>query len=244
MKLSILIPVYNEKETILEVLDTIESVDLGETTKEIILVDDCSTDGSREILSALKEKHRVFFHDQNQGKGGAIRTAIKEATGDVMIIQDADLEYDPSDYPRLLEPIKNHETDVVYGSRFIDQKNKKFAGMRLHYWGNRLLTSLTNLLFNAKLTDMETCYKMFRAHVLKDAPLQARGFELEPEITSHILKKRHSIKEIPITYRGRDYGQGKKIKKSDGLKAIACLLRQRFKTNQTKPNKQPGNPRE
>lgn len=228
MKLSILIPVYNEKKTILDLLKAVEKVDLGDVKKEIVLVDDGSTDGSREILESVKNKYKVIFHEKNGGKGAAIRIAIKHATGDIMVIQDADLEYDPQDFRRLIKPILSGETKVVYGSRLMHEKLSTIKIFRSHYIGNKVLTFITNLFYHCKLTDMETCYKMFKKEVLQGVPLKAKGFELEPEITSKILKRGFKIKELPINYNFRTYGEGKKIKKFDGVKAIYYLMKYRF----------------
>lgn len=228
IKLSILIPVYNEKKTILDILKQVEAVNLGGVKREIILVDDGSTDGTRKILQKLKSKYKVIFHKKNKGKGGAIRTAIENATGDVLVIQDADLEYDPRDHAKLIGPIKNGEVSVVYGSRFLGRNPQELKALKSHYFGNKLLTAITNILFGCRLTDMETCYKMFRKEVLKGVNLKARGFELEPEITAKILKRGFKIKELPITYNYRTFEEGKKITKMDGVKAIYYLLKYRL----------------
>ena len=227
MKLSILIPVYNEEETLQDILNKVDSVDLKDIEREVVIVDDGSTDKSRDILRTLAKKYKIIFHKKNSGKGAAIRTAIKNATGDVLVIQDADLEYNPEDHVKQLELIKNG-ADVVYGSRFLGQTKEELKAMKSHYYGNKLLTSLTNILFGCKLTDMETCYKMFKKDVLKGVRLRARGFDLEPEITSKICKRGFKIKEVPISYNYRTFDEGKKITKIDGLKALYYLLKYRF----------------
>ena len=229
MKLSIIIPVYNEEKTLLKVLDKVKKVKLDNITKEIILVDDFSTDGTKNILSELRDSSlKIFFHQKNHGKGAAIRTALKHATGDIIMIQDADLEYDPAEYPRLLEPIIENETKVVYGSR-LEAIRKNIKNMyKLHYIGNTFLTLMTNLLFGAKITDMETCYKVFRKEVIKDMKLKAKRFDFEPEITAKILKKGYKIKEVPINFIGRKFDEGKKITWKDGIKALYYLIKYRF----------------
>jgi len=229
MKLSIIIPVYNEEKTILKVLDKVKKVKLNDITKEIILVDDFSTDGTKNILSELKDSSlKIFFHQKNHGKGAAIRTALKHATGDIIIIQDADLEYEPEEYPKLLEPIIENETKVVYGSR-LKAIRKNIKNMyKLHYIGNTVLTLMTNLLYGTKITDMETCYKVFRKEVIKDMKLKAKRFDFEPEITAKILKKGYKIKEVPINFVGRKFDEGKKITWKDGIKALYYLIKYRF----------------
>jgi glycosyltransferase involved in cell wall biosynthesis len=194
--------------------------------KEIILVDDFSKDGTREMLKDLsKDNVSVVFHDVNKGKGASIRTGIQYVTGDVVIIQDADLEYDPNEYLRLIEPIKNGSADVVYGSRFAGKTEK----MTLSHWlGNKVLTVATNVLYGTKLTDMETCYKMVRAPLIKSLKLRANRFDFEPEITAKLLKSGKRIIEIPISYQGRDWCEGKKITWKDGFAALWSLLKYRF----------------
>jgi glycosyltransferase involved in cell wall biosynthesis len=196
--------------------------------KEIIVVDDGSTDGSREILQqeAARGDLNAFYHERNQGKGGAVRTGFQMATGDFYIIQDADLEYDPREYRLLLQPILEGRADVVYGSRFRGATKAMFF---MHMMGNRFLTLVTNILYDTILSDMETCYKCFRAEVIRDIPLRARGFEFEPEVTAKVLKRGHRIYEVPITYTGREFEEGKKINPwRDGLKAVWTLIKYRF----------------
>lgn len=225
-KLSIVIPVYNEKKTILDVLDAVETVDLGGIEKEFVIVDDFSTDGTREILKNLKKnRYKIFFHPKNQGKGSALRTGFKYATGDVVIVQDADLEYSPEDYKRLLQPILDKKADVVYGSRFLIHHIPRYT---LYYWGNILLSVLTSVLYSHRVTDMETCYKVLKKGVLDNLNLRGRRFDIEPEITAKILKKGHKILEIPISYHCRTFSEGKKINWRDGIKAIYYLIKYRF----------------
>jgi len=223
--LSIIIPVYNEHKFIRKVLSIVKSVNIGKVKKEIILVDDGSTDGTREILKKLKG-YKIFYHKKNQGKGAAIRTGLAHATGDIILIQDADLEYDPHDYPKLLAPILAGKAKVVYGSRFMKKHKPKYW---FNYVGNIALTTATNALYGSKITDMETCYKVFKREVLQHIRLKARRFDFEPEITAKILKKGYKIYEVPIWYKCRDYTEGKKIKWTDGVKAALYLLKYRFK---------------
>ncbi len=234
MKLSVLVPVYNEERTLEEVVRRVCAVQMA---KEIILVDDGSKDRSREILDRLKDQSRrandplnqikVFFQSENQGKGAAIKTAISHVTGEVVIVQDADLEYDPKDYPALLEPIQDGSADVVYGTRFAGGG----AHRVLFFWhslGNRTLTLLSNMLTNLNLSDMEVGYKVFRAEVLKSIELKSNRFGFEPEITMKLAKKRYRFYEVPISYHGRTYEEGKKITWKDGLAALYCMIRFRF----------------
>ena len=227
MKLSVIMPVYNERDTLREILDQVRSVELAGIEKEILVVDDGSSDGSREILAEEAETGdlRIFYHEHNQGKGAAVRTGIDQATGDLLLIQDADLEYDPRDYPKLIQPIIEGRVTVVYGSRFLGPRK---AMLFWHMLGNKLLTLTTNILYNAILSDMETCYKCFRADVVKGIPLHAKRFEFEPEITAKVLKRGHRIFEVPISYYGREFHEGKKISWRDAPLAFWTLLKYRF----------------
>jgi glycosyltransferase involved in cell wall biosynthesis len=226
MKLSVIIPVYNEKSTVLELLHRVEAVPLS-LDKEIIVVDDFSTDGTREVLGGLgRPDIRVLFHAKNMGKGSALRTGFSEATGDIVLIQDADLEYDPAEYPGLLAPILDGRADVVYGSRFQGGPHRV-----LFFWhsvGNRFLTALSNIVTNLNLTDMETCYKVFRGDVLRKLSLKSRRFGFEPEVTIKVAKLKCRIYEVPISYAGRNYSEGKKIGWKDGLAALWHIMRYRF----------------
>ncbi len=243
VRYSVLIPVYNEAKTLRAIVAhvrtqadlemkvmpmTSEHAETFRLEQEIIAVDDGSKDASAEILRemAAEGQLRAFFHSHNQGKGAAIRTAIQHATGEVLLIQDADLEYDPRDYPTLLQPILEGKTKVVYGSRFLGGPRK--AMYYRNMLGNKLLTFVTNLLYDSILTDMETCYKCFRRDVLDGVPLRARRFELEPEITAKILKRGFRIYEVPISYAGREYQEGKNITWKDGFPAIWTLIKYRF----------------
>lgn len=218
-------PAYNERNTIEEILSQIKAVGLA---SEIIIVDDGSTDGTRDILSELdgRDGIKVLLHEKNMGKGAAVRTALEAVTGDVVLIQDADLEYDPRDYPKLLQPIEEGRADVVYGSRFLG--GPRTAMLFWHAVGNRLLTFLTNILYDAILSDMETCYKCFRTEIIRDIPLRSKRFELEPEITAKILKRGIRIYEVPIAYYGREYDEGKKITGWDAIPALWTLIKYRF----------------
>jgi glycosyltransferase involved in cell wall biosynthesis len=224
MKLSVIVPVFNEKDTIQEILQQVRAVNLAH---EIIVVDDGSTDGTRDLLKCEADQPGtiVIYHDHNQGKGAAVRSGFDRATGDILLIQDADLEYDPRDYPMLIRPIEEKRVKVVYGSRFLGPRK---AMMFWHMLGNKFLTLLTNVLYNAILSDMETCYKVFRADVIKGIPLRSRRFEFEPEITAKVLKRGHRIFEVPISYYGREYSEGKKISWRDGPKAMWTLIKYRF----------------
>jgi len=224
--LSVVIPVYNEAETIKEIVSRVQAVDLE---KEIIIVDDGSTDGTRELLQEItlsQENVRVLYHDRNQGKGAALRTGFEGATGDIVIIQDADLEYDPREYPVLLEPILDGRADVVYGSRFLGGPHRVLFFW--HYLGNKFLTLLSNALTNLNLTDMETCYKVFKREVLNDIQLKSNRFGFEPEFTAKIAKRGFRIYETSISYSGRTYAEGKKIGWKDGVKAIFAIIWFRF----------------
>ncbi len=224
VKLSVIIPVYNEQATIKEVLDRVRAVEME---KEIIVVDDGSTDGTSEILAKEEAKGdlKVLRHRVNRGKGAAVRTGLEHATGEVILIQDADLEYDPRDYPELLKPIHEGRAEVVYGSRFLGRREA------MSFWNalaNKLLTLATNLLYGSTLTDVETCYKVFRAEVIKLIPLHSHRFELEPEITAKVLKRGYRIYEVPISYAGRRQEEGKKISWWDGFIALWTLVKYRF----------------
>ena len=227
-KLSIIIPVYNEVETLNEILGQVQAVKL-KLEKEIILVDDFSTDGPRNILKQIEDLNdpsmQVFYHSVHCGKGSALRTGFQNATGDLIIIQDADLEYDPQDYPKLIQPIIEDQADVVYGSRFIDGMQK---GLRISYIANRFLTFLSNLLTGLWISDMETCYKVIKTSILKEMHLTSDRFGIEPEITAKIAKRKCRLVEIPINYRGRPFDEGKKISWKDGVAAIFHIIRFRF----------------
>lgn len=229
MKLSIIMPVYNEKDTLLEILRRVQAVDLAALGlhKEIILIDDQSKDGTRELYKSINSPNvRIFFHDVNQGKGAAIRTGLQHATGDIVMIQDADLEYNPAEYPKLLKPILDGNSSVVYGSRLMhtDMKNMYW----LHYLGNKFLSLATTVLYGTRITDMETCYKVMKRDVVQRLTLRARRFDFEPEITAKILKAGHKILEVPITFEARAFEDGKKITWRDGVKALWYLFRYRF----------------
>lgn len=229
LKLSVVIPVYNEQETIGEVIDRVCNVDLGPIKKEIIVSDDGSTDGSAQVLReySAQSMELITVHTSpiNLGKGAAVRLGMSYATGDIVIIQDADLELDPNEYMRIIEPIVTGETDVVYGSRFLGKAAKIPVRTRL---ANRVLTMLTNVLFGARLSDMETAYKAFRREILEDLRLRCVRFDFEPEITARLLLAGHHIHEVPISYTPRTVDEGKKISWVDGIEAIHTLFRCRF----------------
>lgn len=222
MKLSIIIPVYNEGETIGEIIRQVKTAKGFD--KEIIVVDDGSTDETSKVIKDIKDII-VIRHQKNQGKGAAIRTGIAKAGGDYLLIQDADLEYDPQDILKLLEPIKQGKAEVVYGSRFTGPRRNMFFW---HWMGNQLLTLLTNMLYNTTLSDMETCYKLIPTALVKSLRLRAKRFEFEPEVTAKILKKGIRIWEVPISYAGREYHEGKKISWKDGIPALWTLIKYRF----------------
>ncbi len=225
--LSIVIPVFNERELLPQLLARVEAVELpAGLDRQIVIVDDCSTDGTRELLHDMaKQDHRrrILFHEHNQGKGAALRTGFAEATGQIVLVQDADLEYDPRDYTPLLEPILEEKADVVFGSRFIGQTHRVLYYW--HYLGNKFLTTLSNMLTNLNLTDMECCYKVFRREVLARVKVQEPRFGFEPEITAKIARLGVRIYETPVNYAGRTYAEGKKINWKDGLSALRCILR-------------------
>lgn len=225
MKLSVIIPIYNEKDSIQEIVHRVQATSLVD---EIVLVDDGSVDGTRGILAGLDGSGnvRVLLHSKNQGKGAAVRTGINAAQGEIMLIQDADLEYDPRDYPALLKPLEEGIADVVYGSRFLGGPRR--ATMFWHMVANYFLTFMTNILYDTILTDMETGYKVFRRKVVEDMPIHARRFDFEPEFTAKVLKRHYRIYEVPISFNPRDYSQGKKIKMKDAFEAVWTLLKYRF----------------
>jgi glycosyltransferase involved in cell wall biosynthesis len=229
MRLSIIVPAYNESAFIREILSRVDRQELPGIEKEIIVVDDGSTDGTAELLrQEAAAGRRVLFHEVNRGKGAAIRTGLAATSGDIILIQDADLEYSPRDYPVLLQPILDGDADVVYGTRF---KGGGGAQRVLYFWhsvGNRMLTTMSNMLSDLNLTDMETCYKVFRAEVIKGIDLRSERFGFEPEITMKVARKRWRVYEVPISYRGRTYEEGKKIGFKDGVSAFWVMLRARF----------------
>jgi glycosyltransferase involved in cell wall biosynthesis len=225
MKLSVVIPVYNEKNTILELLSRVRDVDLE---KEIIVVDDFSTDGTREILKALptSDDLKVILQPKNGGKGAALRTGFTAVRGDIVVIQDADLEYDPAEYVNLIQPILANKADVVFGSRFLGGPHR--VHLFWHYVGNWALTTLSNMITDLNLTDMETCYKAFRGEILKRVTFRENRFGFEPEFTAKVGKARYRIYEVPISYSGRDYSEGKKIGWKDGVAAIYFIVKYGF----------------
>jgi glycosyltransferase involved in cell wall biosynthesis len=223
-------PVYNEIDTINEVFERVRNVDVG-MDKEIILIDDCSKDGTREILKDIADKSipgvKVIFHETNCGKGSALRTGFEHVTGDIMLIQDADLEYDPSEYPKLIKPILDGKADVVYGSRFLGRKRPE--GMAFgNFMANKFLTAISNILTGFSITDMETCYKVIKTSILKEMNFVSERFSIEPEITAKLAKKKVKLIEVPITYLGRAHNEGKKINWKDGFSAIYHIFQFRF----------------
>jgi len=224
MQVSVVIPCYNEKSTIHKIVDRVKNSPVA--VSEIVIVDDCSRDGTRELLQEADfgGQVKVFYHDVNQGKGAALRTGFENVTGDIVIIQDADLEYDPSEYPRLLKPILNDEADVVFGSRFMGGEPHRVVYF-WHFCGNRFLTLLSNMFTNLNLTDMETCFKVFRREVIQDIKIQESRFGFEPEITAKIARRDLRIFEVGISYYGRTYAEGKKIGWRDGVRAIYAILK-------------------
>jgi len=220
--LSIIIPVYNEEGTVEQLLEKVLAVKLKNVKKEVIIIDDGSTDGTESFLKTVKDKRvKIICHRNNEGKGSAIRSGLSKATGDIILIQDADLEYDPKDYPGLVTPIIKKESSVVYGSRNL---NKHKFSYFTYYLGGKFLTLLINLLYHSKLTDEATCYKVFDANVIKNIPLNCVGFEFCPEITVKLLKRGYNILEVPINYHPRKISEGKKIRWSDGLKAVGAII--------------------
>jgi glycosyltransferase involved in cell wall biosynthesis len=226
-KLSVVVPVYNERNTLVEILRRMRAVELADgIEREIIVVDDGSDDGTREVLKQLGDSTvRVVLHERNRGKGAALRTGFEHATGDYVLVQDADLEYDPEDWPRLLAPVLRARARVVYGSRFTGERRNMLF---LHWVGNRLLSLTTNVLYNTTLSDMETCYKLVDLDLVRGLDLQADRFDIEPEITAKILKRGVRIYEVPISYTGREFDEGKKITWRDGFAALWALAKFRF----------------
>lgn len=224
--IDIIVPVYNEERTLEEIIKKIEETDYCGLKKHIIFIDDCSTDSTKEILNKYPY-YTSLCHNKNKGKGAAICTGLKASTADVIVIQDADLEYNPSDYNKVVKNITGGEYQVAYGSRFLDKSNKK-SFMLLSFIANKFLTFLTNILFGINITDMETCYKAFSRDAIRDIEIRSQKFEFEVEITAKIAKKGIMIKEVPISYNGRDYHDGKKINAFDGLHAICALFYYRF----------------
>ncbi len=225
LRLSVVIPVYNERQTLEEIIRRVRAVPIA---KEIILVDDGSRDGTRDLLRTLEPEPdlKILFHEKNRGKGAALKTGFAQATGDIVLVQDADLEYDPAEYPRLIQPILEGKADVVYGSRFLGDGAHRVLYF-WHYLGNRVLTCLSNMFTNLNLTDMETCYKVFRRAVIREITptLKQARFGIEPELTAKVARRGWRIFEVPISYAGRTYQEGKKIGWRDGLKALWCIIR-------------------
>jgi len=223
--LSVLVPVFNERSTVAEAIRRVRAVDVG-LDVEVIVVDDGSEDGTDKVLAALTDSTvRVLTHDVNQGKGAAIRTALAAASGDLVLVQDADLEYDPADWPRLIDPIVRHKALVVYGSRFTGERKNMLP---LHWMGNRLLSLMTNILYSSTLSDMETCYKLFDRRVLEGITIRSDRFDFEPEITAKVLRRGYRIYEVPVSYAGREPDEGKKITWRDGFGAMRALVKFRF----------------
>jgi glycosyltransferase involved in cell wall biosynthesis len=227
MRISVVVPVYNEENTIREIIARIGKVQLE---KEIIIVDDFSSDGTREILKDLSaDKIKIFFHEKNQGKGAALKTGFQHVQGDITIIQDADLEYNPEEYASLIEPIVDGRADAVFGSRFLGYPHRVLFFW--HYVGNKILTTFSNMLTNLNLTDMETCYKAFKSSLLKEFTIESKRFGVEPEVTAKLSKLKCRIYEVPVSYSGRDYSEGKKIGWKDGIAALYWIFYFNFKKN-------------
>ncbi len=224
-KLSIIMPVYNEESTVNEILSRVERVKLDGWKKEIIVVDDGSGDGTRKVLKDWEQKVKVLYKTKNEGKGSALAAGLAQATGEVVLIQDADLEYDPNDYPVLLKPFENDHINVVYGSRFL---GSHLSTMFIYAQGNKFVTMITNILFNTNITDMETGFKVFRRSVLEGITIHARRFDVEPELTVKVLKRGYQIYEVPIAYFGRTFDEGKKLTWRDGVIALWVLIKYRF----------------
>lgn len=226
-RITVLIPIFNEVNTLKTILQKVEEANFCGLEKEIILIDDFSTDGTREILKELADKYKIFYHDKNLGKGAALRTGFEHVTGDITVIQDADLEYEPVDYEPLVQLILDGKADVAYGSRLSGGKPSR-SFMFTHLLGNKVLTLMTNILYNTTLTDMETCYKAFRTEFIKGIEIKSNRFDFEPEITAKVLKRGARLYELPISYYGREYDEGKKITWKDGIHAIFALIKFRF----------------
>jgi glycosyltransferase involved in cell wall biosynthesis len=224
-KLSVIVPVYDERNTVVEIVRRMRAVDIP-LEREFVLVDDGSTDGTREVLRQLTDSTvRVIYHEKNRGKGAAIRSGLEQVTGDLVLVQDADLEYDPEDWPKLLAPVLRGKAQVVYGSRFTGERRNMLF---LHWIGNRFLSLVTNVLYNTTLSDMETCYKLFDRSVLSGITLRSSRFDFEPEVTAKVLRRGIRIYEVPISYAGREFHEGKKITWRDGVVALWTLVKYRF----------------